>query len=178
MNSSGSSLKKRLVSERRRRTSGGQVIFEYIFTFIPSFALILAFLNFGLTLFRWTTIQNAVREGSRYAVTFQTQAGMGQDASIEARVEMFAMGFVKASDSPQHIFVKYYNPNTSLTTPVAANGNVPGNLVEVSVQNLPLDWSTPWVAPLMMGSAPQFQINLFSSDILGGYPYGVTSVAE
>ena len=163
------------MSVRRRRTSGGQVIVEWVWTMIPLFALIIAFFNFGLTLFRWTTLQNAVREGCRYAVTFQTETGKGQDASIEDRVEMFAMGFVKASDNPQHIFVKYYDQSGNQVTP---NGNQPNNIVEVSIQNLPMDWTAGWVAPLMMGTAPAFTMNMYSSDILGGFPYGMTSVTE
>ena len=58
---------------------------EAVFTLLPTFALIFAFVDFGLLLFRWATLQNAVREGCRYAITFQTATGKGQDASVESR---------------------------------------------------------------------------------------------
>ncbi len=121
----------------------GNAILEVVFTLLPTFALIFAFVDFGLLLFRWATLQNGVREGCRYAITFQTATGSGQDASIEAVVQQYAMNIVKTTDSPQHIFVKYYAV-TNLNTPIASGGNVPGNIVEVSVQNI--SWA--WLAPI------------------------------
>ena len=135
-----------------------------------------------MLLFRWATLQNAVREGCRYAITFQTATGKGQDVSVEAVVQQYAMGMVKATDSPQDIFVKYYS-TSNLNTAIASGGNVPGNIVEVSVQGL--SWS--WIAPLSGsygGSVPFFRsttpitLNIFSSDILGGFPAGLNTVPE
>ena len=77
---------------------------------LPLFALILGTADFGFMIFRWTTLQNAVREGVRYAVTFQVDSSGHQDTSIEDQVQTFAMGFVKTADNPQTIYVKYYNP--------------------------------------------------------------------
>lgn len=155
---------------------------EGVFTILPTFALLFAFVDFGLLLFRWATLQNAVREGCRYAITFQTVTGEGQNASIEGVVQQYAMGIVKTTDTPQDIFVNYYSPS-NLTTPIASGGNVPGNIVEVSVQGV--SWS--WLAPLSGsygGNVPFFRsttpivLNIYSSDILGGYPAGVNSVQE
>jgi Flp pilus assembly protein TadG len=168
-------------SPRNRRRSGNAML-EGVFTILPTFALIFAFVDFGLLLFRWATLQNAVREGCRYAITFQTVTGDGQDASIESVVQQYAMGIVSATDNPPDIFVKYYS-TTNLTTPIASGGNVPGNIVEVSVQGV--SWS--WIAPLSGsygGGVPFFRnstpitLNIYSSDILGGFPAGVTSVTE
>src|ERR1700736_4283495 len=89
------------ISPARRRRSSGTVIVESVFTILPTLALILAFVDFSLMLFRRSTLQNAVREGCRYAVTFQTAAGLGQDASIENVVQKYAMNFVTTTDSPQ-----------------------------------------------------------------------------
>jgi Flp pilus assembly protein TadG len=155
---------------------------EAAFTILPTFALIFAFVDFGLLLFRWATLQNAVREGCRYAITFQTATGEGQDASVEAVVQQFAMGIVKTTDNPQDIYVKYYS-TSNLTTAIGSGGNVPGNIVEVSVQGV--SWS--WIAPLSGsygGGVPFFRsttpitLNIFSSDILGGFPAGLNSVTE
>jgi Flp pilus assembly protein TadG len=169
------------LSPRNRRRSGNALL-EGAFTILPTFALIFAFVDFGLLLFRWATLQNAVREGCRYAITFQTVTGDGQDASIESVVQQYAMGIVSTTDNPQDIFVKYYT-TSNLTTPVASGGNVPGNIVEVSVQGV--SWS--WIAPLSGsygGGVPFFRnstpitLNIYSSDILGGFPAGVNSVTE
>lgn len=155
---------------------------ESVFTLLPTFALIFAFIDFGLMVFRWSTIQNAVREGCRYAITYQTQTGLGQDASIKSVVAQYAFGIVTPTDSPAHIMVNYYAP-TNLTTAISSGGNVPGNIVEVSVQNI--SWSA--LAPLsggfgagipMLRTTTPIALNVYSSDILGGYPTGVNSVAR
>ena len=172
----------RPVSRSRRRASGGNVILETVFTLLPTFALIFAFVDFGLMIFRWTTLQNAVREGCRYAITFQTSGSLGQDASIEAIVQQYAYGFVSTTDSTQHIFVKYYS-TTNVNTPITTGGNVPGNIVEVSVQNVSFSWLFPLSGSYGGGvgffrSTTPLTLNVYSSDILGGYPVGVTSVTE
>lgn len=169
-------------SERNRRRSGNAIL-ESVFTLLPLFALILAFVDFGLMMFRWATLQNAVREGCRYAITYQTNpygnTGLGQDASIEAVVQNYAMGIVTTGDSPQHIFVNYYAP-TNLTTPIAfANGgNVPGNVVEVSVQNISWSWIAPLSGTFTGNSRSPINLRVYSSDIMNGYPAGVTSVSR
>lgn len=170
------------VSRSRRKKSGGNVILETVFTLLPTFALIFAFVDFGLMIFRWTTLQNAVREGCRYAITFSTSGGQGQDASIEGIVQQYAYGFVKTTDSPQTIFVKYYS-TTNVNTAITTGGNVPGNIVEVSVQGVSFQWLFPLSGSYGAGipfyrSTTPLSLNVYSSDILGGYPVGVTSVTE
>ncbi len=170
-------------SALRKRRSSGNVMVECAFTMLPTFAIILMFVDMSLMLFRRATLQNAVREGCRYAVTFQTKAGLGQDASIEAIVQQFAMNFVTTSDNPPHIFVNYYAP-TNLNTPIASpGGNVPGNVVEVSVQNIAFDWIAPlsgsYGGPVStVGSTAPISIAVYSSDIMGGYPVGMNSVTR
>jgi Flp pilus assembly protein TadG len=179
----GESAPRTKVSVKRKARSGGSSVLESVFTLLPTFALIFGITDFGLMIFRWTTLQNAVREGTRYAITFQTATGLGQDASIEAIVQEYALGFVKTTDSPQTIYVKYYS-TSNMNTAIASGGNVPGNIVEVSVQGV----SYGWLAPLsgsysastggFLRQTTPLTLNIFSSDILGGYPVGVTSVTE
>jgi hypothetical protein len=170
-------------SALRKRRSSGNVIVECAFTMLPTFAIIIMFVDISLMLFRRATLQNAVREGCRYAVTFQTQTGLNQDASIKTVVQQYAMNFVKTTDTTQHIFVNYYAP-TDLTTAIPApGGNVPGNVVEVSVQNIAFDWIAPlsgsYGGPVStVGSTAPISVAVYSSDILGGYPVGVTSVTR
>jgi Flp pilus assembly protein TadG len=163
---------------RRSRRQSGNAIIESVFTILPTFALICAFVDFGLIIFRWSTLQNAVREGCRYAITYQTGAG-GQDAAIEQVVQQYAMGLVTTTDSPQHIFVNYYAP-TNLTTPIpfANGGNVPGNVVEVSVQNISWGWIAPLSGTFTGNSRTPITLNVYSSDVMNGYPAGVNSVSR
>lgn len=140
-------------------------------------ALICAFADFGLAIFRWNVLQNAVREGCRYAVTFQRMNGLGQDASVKKVVEQFAMGFVKTTDTPSRIFVNYYSPS-DVNTPIGTGGNIPGNVVEVSIQNVSYASLAPMSGTMlgpMYGTTP-VTFAVFSSDVLGGFPVGVTSV--
>lgn len=161
----------------RNRRRSGNVILETVFTVLPTFALIFGFVNYGIVLYRWCTLQNAVREGCRYAITFQTSGSLGQDASIKAVVQSFAMGIVKTTDSPAHIFVNYYTP-TNLNTAIATGGNVPGNVVEVSVQSVSWAWLAPLSGTFGLGNTSPLSLNIYSSDILGGYPVGVNSVTR
>jgi hypothetical protein len=167
------------VSARRRANSRGNVMVECAFTVLPIFALILGFIDVGMMIFRWATLQNAVREGCRYAITLQTSGGLGQDASIEQVVQSYAMGLAQTTDSPNRIMVNYFQP-TDLNTPIASGGNVPGNIVQVSVQGIPFSWIMPLSGSFngsMYASSP-LTLNVYSLDMLGGYPPGVTSVAR
>ncbi len=153
------------------------MMLESVFTFLPMLALILFFLDMGMMLFRWSTLQNAVREGCRYAITYQTQGAAGQDASVEQVVQRYAFGLVKASDSPNKIHVDYYSP-ANPNTPIAVGGNVPGNVVEVSVQGVTLAWMMPLSGTIVgpfYASLP-LTLNVRSADILGGLPAGVSSI--
>lgn len=171
---------------RRRQRSAGNTILETAFTILPTFAFIFAFVDFGLLLFRWATLQNAVREGCRYAITYQTSGSNGQNASIEAVVQQYAMGIVNTTNNPctgsgssqTGICVNYYSP-TNLNTPLTgAGGNSPGNIVEVSVKGVSWNWVAPLSATYSLRSTSPIVLNIYSSDVLGAYPAGVTSVTE
>lgn len=162
----------------RRGDSRGSLIVECALTLLPVLALIFAFADLSLLLFRWSTLENAVREGCRYAITFQTSGTLGQDASIQQMVQKYALGVVTTSDQPKHIFVDYYSPG-NLSTPIANGGNIPGNIVQVSVQNVSWRWLAPLSGSFRLGglySGRSLTFNVYSSDILGGYPAGVNSV--
>lgn len=160
------------VSASRKRKSRGHVMIESAFTLLPMFALLFGIIDLSVMTFRWTTLQNAVREGVRYAITFQTQAGLGQAASVSKIVEQNSLGFVKTTDSPQHIFVTYMNPD------LTAGTNTPGNVVEVTVKNISFSFMAPLsgslAGPLYTSSPLTFKV--VAADILGGYPVGVSSV--
>jgi Flp pilus assembly protein TadG len=164
------------ISQRRRQKSAGNALLEWMLVLLPTMALITGFFDVSYALFSWSTIQNAVREGCRYAITFQLQTGLNQDASIKAIVATNSMGLVSAGGGL--IYVNYFTqaaPNTAIAAP---NGNDPGNIVEVSIQGYPLNWMIPisgTVVNPVRGSSPA-TVSVYSSDILGGYPAGVSSI--
>jgi Flp pilus assembly protein TadG len=122
-------------TRRRRKTQSGNALVEGALTLLPLLAIGFALLDFPLALFIQNTLQGAVREGVRFAITQQTGTG-GQDAAIKAQVETFAMGFLTDADitaGTSSFSVTYYNPNSSLTTAVTGVGsNGQGNICVVS----------------------------------------------
>jgi len=175
------------VSQRRLQRSSGNLMVEAMLVLLPTFALVSGFFDVTFALFDWSTLQNAVREGVRYAVTFQTAAGMGQDASIAQTVVTNSMGLLSSStpvdsNSPGalSITVNYYtqqNPNTVVPSP---GGNAPNNIVEVTVVNYNLQWMVPIAGTIInpyRNNAPA-TISLYARDILGGFPAGTTSVTR
>lgn len=136
-------------------------------------AMIFAILDFSLVIFLKSTFQFAVREGVRYAITYQTEGGSGQDASIKHVVQNRSLGFL-AGSKISYIQVNYYPPS-NLTTPVIGlNSNAPGNVVEVAVVNFP--WS--WLAPLQPDMdqtrrrMSPLALSAYASDVMQGLPVG------
>jgi len=183
------------VSERRRITSSGSQWVELAFVLLPFFALLTAFFDVSFVLFSWSTIQNAVREGCRYAITFQVAPPSGatwtctghQDNCIENDVVANSMGLVTVAGGL--INVNYYAQATPTTSIASPNGNTPGNIVIVSIQSYPLNWMIPLSGTGGGGfgnysstgayrdQAPA-NINVYAADVLGGYPVGVSSVTR
>jgi Flp pilus assembly protein TadG len=171
------------LNTRRNRRRRGTALLEQVFTLMPTFALIFAFFDYGLMLFRWSTLQNAVREGARYAITYRREAGLNHDASIKKRVKQYAMNMV-TDDSK--IFIDYFrydstiNDYVRITGPAAATANQPGNVVEVSVRGMSYAWLAPLSGNFFSASAYRqrtpLTLNIYSSDVMNGYPAGVTSV--
>lgn len=135
---------------------------------LPLLALVLAIFDFSFALFLRSTFQHAVREGTRYAVTGQTQAGMGQDASIKAVVQANALSFLSGSAGAEKIHIRYYVPGTLAET----QSNTGGNIVEVSVEGYL--WS--WVAPVLRAGLPPLTIQARSSDRVEPSPGGIAPV--
>ncbi|MBI4892043.1 MAG: pilus assembly protein [Acidobacteria bacterium] len=150
-----------------RRRQRGNAILEGGMVLVPLMALIFAFIDHGLAIFLQNTFQHAVREGVRYAVTYQRMAGMGQDASIQTVVQRNAMGFLKNCNSC--IKIRYYKPDTLAET----TENVPGNLVEVSVEGYQLSWMAP-----LMRKAGTLSIVARAADRMEGLPGGQSPPAR
>jgi Flp pilus assembly protein TadG len=166
------------ISAKRRRKSDGNALIEWMLVLLPTMALLTAFFDITFALFSWATLQNAVSEGCRYAITFQTISGDGQDASIKATVASDSMGLVTAAGGL--IQVNYYTTAAPTTAIAAPNGNVPGNIVQVSVQGYRLNWMIPLsgsIANPFRSTSPA-TVSVYASGVLPSYPAGVSSVAR
>ncbi|MGC4048751.1 MAG: pilus assembly protein [Paludibaculum sp.] len=136
---------------------------ETALVLVPFFAIILGIIDYGRAFYTRTAIQYAVQAGTRYAVTFQTMTGMCQDASIKEVVRRNSVGTLSATDIANKTFVRYYKPDTLAETA----SNLPGNIVEVSVEN----YEFRWIAPLWRTAAPMIVLAR-SSDRMEGLPGG------
>ena len=160
-------------SSRRTQRQKGSAILEAALVYLPLMAISFAIIDYSLGIFVQAVLQNAVREGVRFAVTQQTGAG-GQDAAVLQTVQNNAFGFLSGANS-SYISVTYYSPQTAFNSATGtfgvANGvgsNQAGNICVVSVTNYP--WF--WVAPVMRSSAA-FTFNATSSDVMESPPGGV-----
>lgn len=165
---------------RRKRRESGSMVLEMAFVMLPTLSIIFAFLDIGFAIFTWNTLQNAVREGTRYAITYQLQSGFGQRQSIKNKTASWALGFVNSASTstsgPQvpWIDVRFYSQSGTEVT--GAGGNTPGNIVEVSIRNYPYRWMFPFSAsmtgPFYVPLGSTLAINVYSADVLGGYGLG------
>ena len=155
----------------------GSAYVELALIFLPLFAVLFAFIDFSMPVFLRSTLQSAARAGVRYAVTYQSEPGSGQDDSIRRVVQQNALGMIDGASGAAMIGINYY-ASTDLSNPVAGAGsNAPGNVVEVSVSGY--TWS--WIAPLsgtLRGSlyaTSPLVISVASADRMESLPAGQLS---
>ena len=145
--------------------------------FLPLFAILFAFVDFSMPVFLRSTLQSAVRAGVRYAVTYQTAPGLGQDDSIRQVVQQNALGLIDGASATTMIAVNYYAPTDLSDAVLGAGSNAPGNVVEVSVTGY--TWS--WIAPLSSTFIDPFYANgplvvsVSSADRMESLPPGQVS---
>jgi Flp pilus assembly protein TadG len=169
----------------RRRRRGAELI-EFTLVLLPMLGLIFLLLDLGWAVFKRATLQSAVREGCRYAVSNQVQTAL-KDSSLKSYgvidsvkwvVQQRAMGFLGSTPTdPGYaaIQVRFYDPNSSLTTalPLPANcasataaPNSAGNLVEVSVESV----QSAALTPVLNRNATPLVFTARSSDRMEGNP--------
>ena len=154
-------------SNRRRR---GSVLVEAALATLPLLAFLFGIFDVAFAIFIKNTLEFAVRQGVRYAITSQTMPGMGQDDSIKATVKNCTVGLLD-SMSPNHdgsrqITITYYNP-TTLQPVAGAGSNIGGNIVVVSASGL--SWA--WMVPVWRDN-PALQFTAASADIMEATPLG------
>lgn len=83
----------------RLRADSGQSLVEFAITALVFLTLIFSILEFSFLFFARLSLQNAVREGGRYAITGQALPGLARYASILQVVEDKSMGFATSSNT-------------------------------------------------------------------------------
>jgi Flp pilus assembly protein TadG len=109
---------------------------------LPFLGFMFLILNVAWAVYSRATLQYAVAQGVRYAVTSQTITGLGQKDSIRTIVQRNAFGRLgSGSTAPQwaNIQVHFYLPDgTDVSGVTGGNGQQNGvyPLVEVSVESI------------------------------------------
>lgn len=148
--------------ERRARRQSGRAMLETGLVLIPLMIMLLAIVDLGMALFLKASFEHAAREGARYAITYRTEGGLGQDRSIKNVVVRNSMGFLRESN----VSVTFYDKDNPLNAIPSPGGNAPDNLVEVSVSGF--SWS--WIIPFFMTANPSFPITARSADRMEALP--------
>ncbi len=147
----------------RARDERGSQFVEAGLMLVPFLALAFLVIDAGWAVFIKATLQHAVREGTRYAITGQTENGLGQSDSIEAVVKQYALGLLDGAQA-NTLTINCWKPADAKPNPAdATQCNVGGNVVEVSVQGYTI---TP-LAPLLRSSDPVV-FTVSAADIVEG----------
>ena len=123
-------------SKPRRHTESGQTLVEFAICALLFLTAIFATIDFSYLYFTKLTLQNAVRQGGRYAITGQSMSGQTRYASILSTVQDYSMGMATSA-------------NTTICGAVAGcgSGGGPGDTVTITV-TYPYQFITPLIAPL------------------------------
>jgi Flp pilus assembly protein TadG len=126
----------------RKRKQRGSEPLELTLVLVPMLGFLFLMLDVAWAIYSRATLQYAVAQGVRYAVTSQTMTGLGQKDSIRTVVQQHAFGRLGSGTSApawSSIQVHFYLPNgTDVSSVVGGNGEQNGvyPLVEVSVESI------------------------------------------
>jgi Flp pilus assembly protein TadG len=169
---------------RRRARQAGNSFLEMALVITPFFALTLSIIELSLPIFEKSTFTDAVREGCRYGITFQTAYNgtnySSQTAAITAVVENNSMGFLNSSNA-NLISVQYYNSTTFANVTGTSSANGDGNILVVSINGFTHNWINPinWVSggTTFSVTGSPLTINATSADRLETLPVGASRPA-
>jgi Flp pilus assembly protein TadG len=173
-------------SRFRMQKRRGSELFEFTLVILPFLGFMSLIMNLGWAIFTQSTIQFAVAQGVRYAVTSPKLGALGMAASVQTYVQQNALGLLSGTagtatgvDGWNYIYVDYYTVNgdgTLTQIPPGTNGadlttdfqNLP--LVEVSVQNRPGTFFMQFVQMPGLGSLSPIQSTAASWDRMEAPP--------
>ena len=154
-------------SSRRSRTKGAEIV-EVSLILVPLLGLIFLSLDLSMVIFVRSTMQHAVREGVRYAITGSTSAGGCHDDAIKTIVKNNALGLLNSTTAAATIHVHFQNPVSGAVT-----NNNHGNIVQVSVEGYQF---LPLAPYRRMNSAPQIWARAY--DIMEALPGSLPCITK
>ena len=139
------------ISPRRKGRRGTELI-EFTMVLLPLLSILFVLMDVSWAIFAKSSIMYAVRSGVRYGITITgteaTAASETLTQMVKAQVQANAMGFLNGTTGLSYIQVHYFVQDSTSSTGLTdvstlSNGNVPGNLMQVSVTNFPLPGLVP-----------------------------------
>jgi len=162
-------------NRRRKLGECGDTLVELAFVLVPLVVLLFGILDFGFAIFLKSTFQHAVREGVRYAITYETAPGLGHDDSVRQVVQRNTMNLLSPEQAANKVKIRYFNPalynpanpgDWTGTLVTGTGSNAPGNIVEVSIE----DFQWHLFVPAFFSSP--LTITVRASDKMEGLPGG------
>jgi TadE-like protein len=153
---------------RLASSESGSSLIEFSIAFLPMLGLLLLTVDVGWAIFARATLQNAVREGVRFAVTGQILPGntcLG--SSVQQYVAQNSFGFIPAINASQYVTVSYYSP-VNLAPISGLGGPAGGNVVQVSAGGI----GVRAFGPLWHGVSP-ISVSATASDVMESPANGV-----
>src|SRR3954469_2104524 len=111
-----------MISRAPLREEDGTELVEFSLVFMILLSVVFLILDISWLVFEEGSLQWAVQQGVRYAITSSTVPGKGQDTSIKAMVQKSAMGFLDGDAGLKKISIAYYAPS-NLSKPVTGSGS-------------------------------------------------------
>lgn len=120
---------------------------EFTLALIPYLSILFVLCDASWSIFAKATLQYAVRVATRQGITITgtqaTTAGETLTQMVKDTVQSSALGFLNGTSGRAYIQVHYLTENPSSPTGVSdvstqANGNSPGNIMQVSVISYPV----------------------------------------
>ncbi|MBV9767527.1 MAG: pilus assembly protein [Acidobacteriaceae bacterium] len=113
----------------------GSAIIEFGIVLLPLLGFLFLTLDVAWGIFAKATLQEAAREGVRFAVTCGSTTGL--DAATRQVVQKYSFGFITSANKNSDISIQYYSPS-NLSSPVTGqlNATAGGNIVQVSISGI------------------------------------------
>ncbi len=132
---------------RKRFRCRGAEVLEFTLVLLPLLSITTVLVDTSWAIFAKSSLQRAVRLGVRTGITLtasQMATGACLTDTVKSIVQQNSLGILNGSSGLATIKVNYYQPPAPGSTAAAvnvstqANGNAPGNIMVVSVQNYSL----------------------------------------
>ncbi len=165
-----STVQKTVLQKSNFRGETGSQIVEFGLVLLPLMAFLFLIIDVAWMCFAQSTLQHAVQVGVRAAVTGYVPSGAsGQDAYVKSVVQQNAMGFLNGPTGLDEITINYFSPANLSLSLSGSGSNVGGNVIQVSVTNVPVNA----LGPILRDSSSQFLLKATASDVMESSPNGI-----